>query len=265
MSFDIVTATYRNHEWVQPFLLSLNKTLGNRNRHICIVDSSPLNEFNELRKMNTYGLDVSFIHFTERDAMLCFLDGIRCLIQNSPDAPICIVHIDVVFLLKGWDIYIESHLQHYKMISVAPRYKTIAEPIFTVGSKSMLLEAEFKHVSVDWDNNIMLFPAHTECAYFTYLHHLRQMPYLLFDHVYELQTRWGHIMYDDIGREFAYHNFYSARCKKENDIPDIERQNAKLLIDSCESNAKTLNQLLEFDLEYSMRDELLKMTDMKFS
>lgn len=261
MSFDIVTVTYRNHEWVRPFLLSLNKTLDDRSRRICIVDSSPLAEFDELRKTNTLGLDVSFIHLDKRDFMQCLLDGIRCFTHESPDAPICISHIDIIFLLKGWDSYIESRLTDYQTIGLASRYKTLIEPIFTVSLKSIFLESEFKHGPVDWDTNVLPTPVSTEHAYLTYLHRLRNWKYLLFDKNYAFdKSRWGEIIYDEQGREFVYHNFYSARCKKENEIPSIERENAKLLIESCESNAKILGQLLEFDLEYSMRDELLNIT-----
>lgn len=260
MSFDILTVTYRNHEWVRPFLLSLKKTLDNKDRRICIIDSSPLDEFNELCKINTLGLDVSFIHFYKRDAAQCLLDGIRCLTFENPDAPICIAHIDTIFLLHGWDTQMESRLTKYHTIGVAPRFKTTAETTFLIGSKRDILEAGFRHGPADWDESIMPRPISTECAYFTYMHHLRQIPYLLFDQRYKFdESRWGEIIYDDMGKEFVYHNYYAARCKKENDIPAIERKNASLLIESCESNAKILGQLLEFDLEYSMRDELLKM------
>jgi len=231
---------YRNHEWILPFLWSLNKTLFDRSRRIYIVDSSPLQEFDIARKMDTFGLDVSFIHFCGTSYQ-AILTGIQLLGET-----VCVCDADTIFALDGWDSYIESKLkdEHYHMVGVCPRFQTHAETTFIVASKKMIVEAGFRNSppkTVIWDDAVLPLPRPRENSYLTYLHCLQDKSYLLFGKHSRFEgSRWGQVIRDDQDREFIYHNFYSARCKKENDIPQAERDKSSTLIDACADNARVL-------------------------
>jgi len=251
--FDIITTVYRNQEWIAPFLYSLHKTLKNRSRKIYILDSSPLEEFEKTRRMDTFGLDVSFIHL-ENHSYACLLQGIQ-MMNPSPhlyyegrqygDA-VCLCNVDIVFLLKDWDYFVEQQMRNgpYHMVAVAPRYITHAETTFIVASKQIILKSQL-HPTPPKGVELKSKVQQQEDAYLTYLHCLEQRPFLLLTKHIKAQGRWGHIILNDQNQEFFYHNFYSARCKKEgNDIPESEYHEAKELIDCCFENAGILMDYL---------------------
>ncbi len=249
-SFDIVVGTANNIEWVEPFLLSLSCTLFDKNRVIRFIDGSTDENYYKLQKVYTYGLQVTYekdiwsgsggAQHSSKVALLKSIDG----------ESVCCCDVDILFLMKNWDAFVSILLRSpFDLVGLGGKVKTATEGSFFVGNRLAIIESRFGHCPrSEWDENIMKIPVVTEHSYITYCHVKNGGIFFPLNRDRRKSgNRWGVVSLTDWGQEFLYHNFYSARCKKNAicKIPPKEYQRGKELIDHCEDNAFVLMKYMQ--------------------
>ena len=242
---NIVVTTCNNIEWVSAFLLAMRKTLCDLQSKIVFVDGSSLLLHKDLLYSEKYGLNVQIIH-SESSSIQARLEGIDLFPDNSM---VCSLDVDTIMLRKGWDAFVQSkENKGFTLIGNSSRYHDVIEPNFCVARKELLIESQFGsqnyiEKTVGWNNAICPVTSNPETAALTYLNAMHTGKTYWIDGCLLLPStkRYSHIVVDgDANEEFLYHNFYSAKCKKDLEIRDYDFFKYKELISSASHNSLLL-------------------------
>lgn len=219
--WDIVTYSYNNKEWIDPFLLSLSQTLIDKNKLITIYDDSDVTP----EIADSYGLNVQIVPINRHPGKLQNLSISEALsmriatIQEQKTNFVCMVDIDVVFLLKGWDSLFNIKLnQGFNLIASSIRYLQVAETTIMLTDKALFEDARFEHTNgiEGFDNSVIKIPStiveHVAVTYFN-LKRGGKNYFITKSAPREERSRWGHLALTDEGEEFFYHNLYAGRSK----------------------------------------------------
>lgn len=229
--FEIIAGSFNNTSWVKAWLTSLEKTLHNTNRLITIYDSSTIDEEEkELRNIcSKTPLNIMIIKWDENIALAQTGSKVTDIRGYTVDAArrasseyVCHIDVDAIFILPNWDLYIEEKLSEgFKLIGCSIRHKSTAETCFFVTVPKLIIESKLAHTLTmrranKWDDNILSIDHGGEHAYMTYLAIKWQYKIKLFEQkIPRKQNQWGDIVLKN-GKEFFYHNYYSARVQPGN-------------------------------------------------
>ena len=278
-SFDIFVCCYNNTVWAQAYLKSLEHTLS-ENRSIFIIDDSSKEHSDRLDEIvRKSPLSIEIV----RDTKISYPLSLYKAFKLSSKPVVCYSDIDMIMRLHHWDSYVENKLKENCLFGIAPRINSHAEANFVVGQKDIMSEALTKltlehdttFIPENWDEDIMPRPMHQEHAYLTYLFKkkslipdvflltqtldLNKEAYAMFgmDWRKKAVNRFGDIILDELGQEFLYHNYYSARVQPGGQmdfVPEEEAKSARILIRAIPENARWFADYVENQWNMSLRD-----------
>jgi len=235
-NFDIVIPCRNDYNWLQNLLLSLKKTLCNQKKNIYILDDSK-----NKQDINKLGLK---IHITRSNK----LDEIDKLYKNwrqrwlkavdlSKNTNICFIHSDVVFLMEGWDQYIEKQLKNFTLIASFRHKKynqkeyLYPKSHFMVARKKVLLTSKFETINFFFSNHKPKLDEHGAISYFdiSYNGRILELP------IKDFRSSFGSVAYTLEKKELLYHNRFGFYIPEKPIIPMSwfryrkSKQNALLL------------------------------------
>ncbi|KKL08218.1 hypothetical protein LCGC14_2578070, partial [marine sediment metagenome] len=233
--FDILVTLHNNSEWLTPFLTSLVNTLFDKGIRVYIADGSNDEVHAKVISIcNKFRNNIPNINIFRTTAKGHPLSILETLVSVDLHEYVCVCDVDVVMLREHWDAFIRQQIDEgITMIASCPRFKTYAELHFLVARRSVMLESEFRHgpsmacyPNFDWDEDVQSINVDSgdgEHQMLTYLELKLGGKFLAFDKVADFAPYWGHLVFDKQGKEFLYHNYWSARTKDgcRHPVPDI--------------------------------------------
>ena len=254
----IVTSTRDNIIWVEPFLKSFYQTAFNVDIPIIIVDASTDENYQALLEIVKNYQNVKVIPSLDRTKgwVTDWEYGIKqCMTEY-----ILLCHIDIIFLLKNWDIILPELLQTHVIIASGIGDILLSSFILTTTD---LLSAADCNTCLDHNNN------YREMGSVIRVAHERGSS-LYFDCI-SLHII-NKIQYGDIwslnNADIYYHSYYSSRIydTTSTPIPDLEyissnvkQRNLKQIPDILLNYLDTSIPLKDFLTQYnevtSERDE----------
>ncbi len=229
--FTISITTYENPDWLKTLFSSLARTLSNRDIPIVITDSSSTIVHKQIKKIaNFSGLNVELTQFAGS-----MIEAVLDAAKRVRSKYMCLCDADLCFLKPGWDELLLNYLQSgYDLVGSSIRYKTIAEPNFMLCPTNVIIESRLATSESGEHGRI------------TDLIRDQKKKAVLFQKRVDFSgSRWGSIILDNTGHELVYHNYYSARVKKPNDIPEIEFRLHKKHIKSIDQNAHDIQYYMD--------------------
>jgi len=197
----IVTSTRDNIIWVEPFLKSFYQTVYNVNIPIIIVDASIDENHQLLLNITKKYKNVKVV--TSTDKIKYWKTDWEYGIKECTTKFILHCHIDIIFLLKNWDIILPKLLQTYVIVA-GGNYNNITSSFILTTTE--LLSTAGCDTIIDHNNNIL------EVGNIINLANKRGKTLLLNNTALH---KVNQIQYGDIfslnNTDIYYHSYYSSR------------------------------------------------------
>lgn len=248
--FDIAVTIRDNQEWLELYLNSYKKYTKNPYDYtINIVDTSTIENKNIVKAILNKFSDLD-INYFDGDRDTHYHNTWSYAVNKSKKNFVLLTHIDIVYLMKNWDIYLGDCLKnnqtlisvgHGKPIGDSSKYENqqkelCPESCWVCTYTDLLLESGFNHAAI---NNIPM-----EHGKIKLLHDQRKEQQLYITDNIQGRPKYGDIFLIN-NKEFVYHNYYSGRIKKDNWCPvpiGIESE----YISSRENFTTTINRINDF-------------------
>lgn len=245
--FEIITTVGRNTEWLEPFFLSLSKTLAEP-RDIRVISGVPITDICA-QKLTELGTTWSFAYRPASGGTgKKVIDALDYGVRKASHPYVVILDVDAMMLKKGWDKDIERLFNKYALIGNAPRYKCYVENSFMAGSTILMIGAgfsptgaskeELESVGLTWDGREV-------GSHINYIARKNGGELKCWGkRAFKMAEggRWGDLTLDDDGDELIYHNFYSARAHEQKatgkEIPASEMKYSGNRLEKCADNAQ---------------------------
>ncbi len=234
--FDVAVSIRDNGEWLKSYLLSYKKYTSNPYNYIIhIIDTSTTENKKEIESILSLFSDLN-IRFYNGNRDIHYHKTWVELISKSEKQFVLLTHLDTVYLMKNWDIFLIDQINNGKtLVSVSVRTKKYPESVWICSYKDLLIESEFDH---DRINNTFI-----EHGKIKTLHDLTKNDYAYINRVVHV-PKCGDISLLD-NEEFIYHNYYSGRIKKHNQCPIPDGPETSYL-SKREDFTKTINKIEEY-------------------
>jgi hypothetical protein len=208
--FDIAISIRDNIEWLKSYLLSYKKNTSNPyNYTIHIIDTSTAENKKEVEDILCLFSDLN-IRFYHGNRDIHYHKTWTEVIDKSEKEFVIFTHVDTVYLMKDWDIFLIDQLTNGKtLISVSVRSKIYPESVWICCYRDLLIESGFDHETI---SGVLV-----EHGKIKTLHNMTKNNSIYINNVISV-PKYGDIALLN-NKEFIYHNYYSGRIKTDNQCP----------------------------------------------
>lgn len=234
--FDIAISIRDNGEWLKSYLLSYKKYTRNPYNYIInIIDTSTI-ENKKLVEDTLFLFPDLNIRLYHGNRDIHYHKTWTEIIRKSEQQFVLFTHIDIVYLMKDWDIFLIDQLANAKtLISVSVRSKIYPESVWICCYRDLLIKSGFDHETI---NSVLV-----EHGKIITLHNMTQNNSIYINDMISV-PKYGDIALLN-NNEFIYHNYYSSRVKDDNLCP-VPLGPESSYLEQREDFAKTISKLEKY-------------------